>query len=352
MKIAVYAIAKNEEQFVQRWADSCKEADYRFILDTGSTDNTVAQAKQAGVDCRVRQFTPWRFDHARNRALSMLPQDIDICIALDMDEVLQPGWRQALEAMPRGVTRPRYKYVWSWKDDGSEGLVYGGDKIHTRHNYRWKHPVHEVIKPLEIEETQFWVDGLEIHHHPDKSKSRSQYFDLLKLAVREEPADERNRFYLAREYYFHGNYDKASENFEYFLALSKWAPERAAACRYMASMHKHRRPYWLYRALSEDSGRRENWIALAMMHYEQNDWVGVKSCCEMALRIKEKPLDYLCDANAWDGTPYDLLALACWNLGDAENAVLFGRVAVEKSPSDARLISNLNWYKNGFTAIS
>ena len=81
MKIAVYTIAKNEEQFVKRWADSCKEADYRLILDTGSTDETTAIAWDIGVTTHHKEFTPWRFDHARNHALSLLPEDIDICIA-------------------------------------------------------------------------------------------------------------------------------------------------------------------------------------------------------------------------------------------------------------------------------
>lgn len=37
-KICVYAIAKNEEQFVDRWVDSMSEADVIVVLDTGSTD--------------------------------------------------------------------------------------------------------------------------------------------------------------------------------------------------------------------------------------------------------------------------------------------------------------------------
>lgn len=41
MKICVYAIAKNEEQFVDRWMDSMREADWVCVLDTGSTDRTV-----------------------------------------------------------------------------------------------------------------------------------------------------------------------------------------------------------------------------------------------------------------------------------------------------------------------
>ena len=41
MKICVYAIAKNEEKFVDRWVHSMREADYICVLDTGSTDATV-----------------------------------------------------------------------------------------------------------------------------------------------------------------------------------------------------------------------------------------------------------------------------------------------------------------------
>lgn len=44
-KIVVYAISKNEEKFVKRWVDSMKEADEIYVLDTGSTDNTVSLRK-------------------------------------------------------------------------------------------------------------------------------------------------------------------------------------------------------------------------------------------------------------------------------------------------------------------
>ena len=38
MKVVVYAICKNEAQFVKRWAASMKEADQIVVLDTGSTE--------------------------------------------------------------------------------------------------------------------------------------------------------------------------------------------------------------------------------------------------------------------------------------------------------------------------
>lgn len=343
MKIAVYTIAKNEEQFVQRWADSCADADYRLILDTGSTDDTYSVAYSAGIDIHQHVFTPWRFDHARNYALSLVPEDVGICIALDMDEVLQPGWREALEAIPEGTTRPRYKYVWSWNADGTEGLVYGGDKIHARHGYRWKHPVHEVLHPI-WEETQHWTNGLEIHHHPDPTKSRAQYFDLLKLAVEEEPNNDRNQFYLAREYFFHGKHELAQYHFTQHLRLSQWHPERAASHRYIAKMRPTAAEHHLFKAVAETPDRREPWVDLAKVYYERQDWQRCLLAVETALLIQEKPLDYLCEAEAWGWLPYDLGAISAHHLGDTDKAFEYGATAISLNPTDDRLQSNLSFY--------
>lgn len=69
MKICVYAICKDEAQFVSRWVDSMSEADEIYVLDTGSTDQTVALLKERGVIVEQKVITPWRFDVARNESL-------------------------------------------------------------------------------------------------------------------------------------------------------------------------------------------------------------------------------------------------------------------------------------------
>ena len=56
MKVAVYAIALNEEQFVERWFESAKEADYLLIADTGSKDKTVNIAKKLGGSIEVESY--------------------------------------------------------------------------------------------------------------------------------------------------------------------------------------------------------------------------------------------------------------------------------------------------------
>ena len=65
-KIVVYAISKNEEKFARRWVNSMKEADEIYVLDTGSTDNTVNLLKEMGVNVVCKEIKPWRFDVARN----------------------------------------------------------------------------------------------------------------------------------------------------------------------------------------------------------------------------------------------------------------------------------------------
>ena len=68
-KICVYAICKNEEQFVDRWVDSMQEADAIYVLDTGSTDQTVEKLKKRNVHVQREEINPWRFDVARNHSL-------------------------------------------------------------------------------------------------------------------------------------------------------------------------------------------------------------------------------------------------------------------------------------------
>lgn len=357
MKIAVYTIALNEEQHVVRWALHNKDADYLMIVDTGSTDKTVELAKSLGIVCHTISVKPWRFDDARNAALALLPDDIDYCVSVDMDEMLMPGWRKALEKTK--VTRPRYQYTWNFNQDGTPGLTFGGDHIHTRHGYRWKNAVHEILVPDRIEETAEYID-LEIHHHADASKSRGQYLPLLALTVKEAPNDERSSFYYARELFFHTQYPQAIEEFKRYLSMphAQWKPERAAAMRYIANMVSpdlEEMIKWFKAAVEEDPARREAYVELAKLYYEEKRWEECLEASTLALAIEEKPLDFLCESWAWGPQPWDYAAISCYYLSTTESdleeakvllerAIKYGTKAVELQPNEERLQQNLAFY--------
>lgn len=350
MKVAVYTIALNEKQFVDKWYESAKDADYLLIADTGSTDGTVERAKELGINVINVFVKPWRFDIARNASLAAIPADIDYCIALDMDEVLMPNWRDELEkSLDVAATRPRYQYTWSWvnEEKGIPGLQYGGDKIHSRFGYQWKHPVHEVlVRYGETPEKQTWT-GLEIHHHPDHTKPRSQYLPLLAQSVQESPDDDRNAFYYARELYFYSRYAEAAAEFKRHLSLptATWAPERAASMRYLAKCEPNNAGEWLGKAVKESPGRRESLVELALYHYKRENWEKCYKNAKEATLITEKPLDYLCEEFAWGASPHDLVAISAFNLGNYEEAVASNKVALSLEPDNQRLIKNQGFYE-------
>ena len=356
MRVAVYTIALNEEKFLDSWFESAKEADYLLIADTGSSDGTIEKARSLGINVIEITVKPWRFDVARNTALSFIPPDIDYCIALDMDEVLLGDWRGSLEkAKEYRITRPRYKYTWSWKDleETLPGLEYNGDKVHTRFNYRWKHPVHEVLVTDRIEETQEWYP-FEIHHHPDHSKSRSQYLSLLELAVKEDPWDDRNAYYYGRELFFNQKYVKAYKELKRYLSLptATWKPERSSAMRYIAKcLTVEEREKWFNKAVKETPDRREPLVDLALYYFDNYRWKDCLNHAKKATRIAEKPLEYLCEDFAWGSIPFDLVAVSSYHLGDYKQAVLFGKKSLKMEPNNARLQENLKLYEEAIKQI-
>jgi len=58
MKIGVYTVALNEIKHCERWAASVADADYRVVLDTGSTDGTVEKLRELGVTVFEQRFDP------------------------------------------------------------------------------------------------------------------------------------------------------------------------------------------------------------------------------------------------------------------------------------------------------
>jgi hypothetical protein len=84
---------------------------------------------------------------------------------------------------------------------------------------------------------------------------------------------------------------------------------------------------------------------MAQYLYGKQDWANCLHYALQAIDLKEKPLDYLCEEFAWGGLPYDLAAIAAYNLGNKEDAHLYGQIALSFNPEDDRLARNMEFYK-------
>ena len=262
MKIAVYTIALNEIQHVDRWVNSVQNADYLVVADTGSTDGTVEALRARGVEVYSIKIRPWRFDDARNIALSLVPEDADACISMDMDEMMAPGWREELwKAWLPGTTRLRYTYVHDFDANDQPRSTFMADKLHSRFAYRWERPIHETIFPVGAEQV-VTAPGVVMWHRQDAGKSRGQYLPLLILSHKENPNDSQILFWLARELMWSGNRDEAVEHLKKYLAMpeSGWADERSEAMKYLADLLPHEQLKWLRLSAAEAPARREAWL--------------------------------------------------------------------------------------------
>lgn len=348
-KVSVYAICKNEEKFVDRWYESMKEADCIYVLDTGSEDKTVDKLKEKGVEVKACVIEPWRFDVARNKSLDMVSNDTDICVCTDLDEVFVSGWREKLEeCWECKTTKGFYEYNWSLDDLGNPRVSFYAEKIHSRFDYEWTHPVHEVLTFVGkgVEKSTF-IDGVVLNHYPDEAKSRGSYLPLLELSVEECPNDDRNMHYLGREYMYYGMWDKSIETLLKHLSLSTatWRDERSASMRFIARGYKNLGKIdlariWLEKAINETPYLREPLVEYGMLEYDEGNYYDSIIYLERALEIEKRYKSYINEVFCYDGTIEDLLSISYYNIGDYKNSLYYVVRALKFKKDDLRLKGN------------
>lgn len=349
MKIVISAISKNESMFVERFCASARDADGIYIADTGSTDDTVKKAKKCGAIVHEICITPWRFDDARNAALALVPTDADYCVIMDMDEILKPGWRDELQKAyeagdDKGLPRPKHQLATEYDKDGNPFNVFYANRIHTRYNYRWRHPIHEIIVKTPLEEERYFPINLKMEHHPDNSKSRGQYLGMLETAVDEDPTNPRNLYYYARELFHYKEYLPAKRVFEEYLKYSNFDAEKAYALRYLAKCDPNNAEKHLKESVKL-CYCREGVLALANHYYIKQQW---KQCFKHsleAMEIKERLNEFMSEEWAYGHMAYDLAAISSWQLEHWEDALRYGEIALEMSPDDKRLQDNVKFYR-------
>lgn len=349
MKVAVYTIALNEASHVERWAESAVDADYRLVVDTGSTDGTVELLKERGVTVYSVALKPWRFDDARNAAMALIPSDADVCCTMDMDRWLQPGWRSKLEAAwDAGTTALYCQTAYKASENSTEILrSWPAKNFHSRWGYRFRRPVHEALVYVGEHEKEVTCRDLTMYEVQDHAKStRQQYLPLMELAHREDPSDAQICFWLGRELIWADRGAEAAELLKKYLSLpmSTWRDERSEAMRYLSRIEGESRSDWLERARLEAPHRREIWCELAEHLHDQQDWLSLFWACSNGIERTRRTGSYLDDEQAWNFRLYDLGAIAAWRLEMMARAVEWGTRAAELDPTNERLRSNLDFF--------
>jgi glycosyltransferase involved in cell wall biosynthesis len=103
MKVSVLLLTHNEERNLPRCMAALSWCDDIIVVDSGSTDTTVAIAKAAGARVMSRAFDD--FANQRNFGLACGAPRHEWVLHLDADEVVTPAFRDRLEQLqpPPGI---------------------------------------------------------------------------------------------------------------------------------------------------------------------------------------------------------------------------------------------------------
>ena len=218
MRVSACVIVKNEEKNLPLWLDSMSRiADELVVVDTGSTDGTVAVAEAAGA--RVEYFR-WVDDFSAAKNYAIERASGDWILLLDADEYFRsedcPGVRAAIEKydMDRKVAGLMFLRV---DIEQTTGLENGGSMhvVRAFRNVPWLRYVrriHEELRNLSGKGIKImqYVKDLVIYHtgyssevFPDKLRRN------LELLLKEENREPIDDFYFATCYYNLGRYDEA-----------------------------------------------------------------------------------------------------------------------------------------------
>ncbi|MBV8188762.1 MAG: FkbM family methyltransferase [Alphaproteobacteria bacterium] len=347
MKVAIYTIALNEAAHAERWAASAADADYRIVADTGSTDDTVERLTRAGVTVHRIAVRPWRFDVARNTAMALIPDDVDVCCTMDMDMYLEPGWRPKLEAAWSDELTALYcrMVLRSSVDDPTPIGSYPAKNFHRRWGYRFKRPVHEALF-FSGEEVTRACDEIVVSHLRKTATNHDQYLGLMELACKEDPRDAQICFWLGREHMWANQHQRAIELLQRYLSLptSTWRDERSEAMRYLARLLPDKRMQWLNEARIEAPHRREIWLDLAEELHSLGDWPNLFWASSNGIERTHQTGSYLDDNQCWGFRLFDLAAIAAWHLDVMDRAVEWGQKALELDAGNQRLKNNLDFF--------
>lgn len=340
MRVGIYALARDSEEWVARWEESSREADVRVVTDTGSSDATVERLAERGVEVVRSRIMPWRWDVAHTQSLCNLPADVDLCIRLDMDEALVPGWRGVLESAaagsPQFPTKIRHWYEWA------PGIRFQLDRVHARSGYRYTGATHEGLVCWSGDESITSINDLLIVQavRQREATRRDDDLALLETAVKESPGDARMRWYYARELDYAGRAAEAVEEYKRYLSLpGGWARERAFACRQLSLLEADQARVWLLRAFTESPEEPEAACRLAWDCMSKGDHAGAFYWSCFAIQARPESQSHASEASAYGPTPWKWASESAAAIGRYADAGKIARDGLRRFPGDVPLAS-------------
>lgn len=338
--VCLNMIVKNEAPVIRRCLDSVRPfIDTWAIVDTGSSDDTRQLVRDALASLPGELHErPWKnFGHNRNEALQLAQPRADYLFFIDADERLE---------LPPDYRRPRL---------GADGyhlnVRYGGISyarcalVASRLPWRWEGVVHEYLACG----AGFKLETLEgptvlVSHDGARSRDPDTYKKdaaLLEAALRDDPNNARDVFYLAQSYRDAGQLHESREVYRRRASMPGWEEEGWFA-QYQAAILEERIgsppevvSFAYLSAYQRRPTRAEPLVRLARFHRLRKEFHLALLYARRATSLRKPPDLLFLDEATYSWSALDELAVAAYYV-DAKDAKDEGRDAVRRLLAENR----------------
>ncbi len=237
--LSLCMIVKNEETTLPRLlSEVCDVFDEIIIADTGSTDATKSQAMK--FTDKIFDFK-WCDDFSAARNFSFSKAKSEYIMWLDADDILKKDNVKKLISLKQSLSPETdvvmMKYHAAFDENGNPSFSYFRERIVKREKgFMWGGVVHEAITPS----GKIVYSDVEIYHAKpaDKHYTKRNLNIYEKKLGKGESLDAREKFYYARELYYHKSFTRAIDVFLEFLNLPEaWSENKISACIHLADCY-------------------------------------------------------------------------------------------------------------------
>lgn len=276
-RIGLCMIVKNEAHIIHESMEcTLPLVDTYCIVDTGSTDDTIAKIKKfydsRGIPGKVHE-RPWvDFGTNRSQALKLCDGEMDYILVIDADDLMtfpKNGKEFLLEKMkshPTNFTldihQGTLRYTRSQIFKANDGWHYKG----VLHEYPTNgKQTQEIHLPSE-----FWMESRRIGGRNKTGDKLLRDIEVLEKGVKDEPQNERYMFYLAQSYRDNNNISKAIEWYTKRFEFGGWYEETYIAALNIARLTNSKE--WTWKAHNINPKRIECLVSYMEHCRSTNKW--------------------------------------------------------------------------------
>lgn len=351
MTLGLSMIVKNESEVLGRVLGAISlVADEIVIVDTGSTDDTVAIARR--YTDKVFSFE-WADDFAAARNFALSKCTTDYWLWLDADDIVPAktvaGISRFMRSADGTVDAVMLPYVVGKTADGKPAYSYYRERILKRKpEHAWSGLVHEAVAPVgNVVRLPLPI----VHAKPSGRSNGTRNLDIYRKAVAHgTKLSPRETYYFARELYFNGLYAEAADKLREFIAGDGFYVNKMDACILLSRCFRTAGDFdgaveCVLKSFSYGIPTGEGCCELGGLFLSRGDYTSAAYWYECAVRAKPDLgsgafVDYEC----YGFNPLVWLTVCYDRLGDTKKAYRFHCRARKLRPGHPSIVANQAYF--------